>query len=346
MLKTLRITSIIAVIVALCGVAALVFMGLKGNPQVKAVLNKPGIVEQFKDHVEDQETKDDKSSPLVVQAKAFALRIDPPPPPKPPAPKPTPAAEVARTAPPKPEIPTPKVQVSVKSDLLATVVCQSAPEKSLALLQTSGTKQEWFRQGETVGHLEIKEIRDGSVVFTQGGKNPQEKFVPEKTQVKSLLKSEQTASAAPDPGFGSVTIPRPALRGQGDVSLDLKPDEAAPDSVHMVRPIDRTASQPRPDVSSRIQRIRSMPAPPSRQEQKEQLEEAMSGIEEIMNRQDESLSEEDRNKEKEMWAELMQTLSAENEKLEQMAETENSPEPGTEPETADEPAASDPNESE
>jgi len=346
MLKTLRITSIIAVILAFCGAAALVFMGLKENSQVKAVLNNPGIVEQFKDKVKDQDKKDDKSSPLVAQAKAFALRIDPPPPPKPPAPTPQAPTEVARTAPPKPVIPTPKVQVTVKSDLLATVVCESAPEKSLALLQTSGTKQEWFRQGETVGHLEIKEIRDGSVVFTQSGQNPQEKFVPEKTQVKSILKSENTVSASSRPGSGSIAVPRPALRGSEDTSPDLGPDETTPDSVRMVRPIDRTASQPRPDVSQRIQRIRSVPPPPSPQEQKEQIKETMSGIEEIMNRQDESLSEEDREKEKEMWLELMRTLKAESENLEKAVETNDSSEAGAEPENADEPTASDPNESE
>jgi hypothetical protein len=234
----------------------------------------------------------------------------------------------------------------VKSDLLATVVCESAPEKSLALLQTSGTKQEWFRQGEMVGHLEIKEIRDGSVVFTQGGKNPQEKFVPAKTQVKSILKSEQTVSTAPSLGSGSIAVQRPALRGQEDASPDLQPDETGPDSVRMVRPIDRTASQSRPDVSSRIQRVRSMPKQPSPQEQKEQLKETMSGIEEIINNQDESLSEEEREKEKEIWAELMQLLKAENENLNKMTETKDDPEAGAEPEIADEPAASGPNESE
>jgi hypothetical protein len=89
-----------------------------------------------------------------------------------------------------------------------------------------------------------------------------------------------------------------------------------------------------------------MPEQPSPQEQKEQLEEAISGIEEIMSRQDESLSPEEREKESKMWAELMQTLQAENENLNKMVETEDSPEAGTEPETADGPAASDPNESE
>lgn len=338
MLKTLRITSIIAVIVAFCGAAALVFIGLKENSEVKAFQDSPGIVDRFKDQFKGESSDEAKTSPLVAQAKAFALRIDPPPPPKPPAPRPKAPTEVARPVP-KPVIPTPKVQVTVKSDLLATVVCQSAPEKSLALLQTSGTKQEWFRQGDTVGHLEIKEIRDGSVVFTQGGQNPQEKFVPQKTQVKSLLKSEQTVSAAPRPGSGSIAVQRPALRGQGDASPDLGPDETTPDSVRMVRPIDRTASQSRPDVSTRIQRIRSVPPPPSPQEQKESIEKAMSGLEEIMNIEDPTLSEEERKKAEEAFSSLLAQLKKEAAQLEKAPEED----PGT-PEAEDKAAASDPNE--
>ena len=89
-----------------------------------------------------------------------------------------------------------------------------------------------------------------------------------------------------------------------------------------------------------------MPEQPSAQEQKEQLEETMTGIEEIMNNQDESLSPEEREKEQEIWAELMQILKAENENLNKVIETENSPEAGAEPETADESSASESNESE
>jgi hypothetical protein len=352
MLKTLKITSIIAVIAAICGTAALVFMGLKENPKVKAFRDTPGVVDRFKGQVKGQTDEEAKMSPLVAQAKAFALRIDPPPPPKPPAPKPpAPPTEVARTTPPKPVIPTPKVQTTVKSDLLATVVYKSAPEKSLALLATTGGKQEWFRQGEKVGHLEIKEIRDGSVVFTQAGQNPQEKFVPQKTQVKSLLKSElkseKAVSAAPGYGSASMDIPRPSLGSAEDASSDLGYKEASPsgaDSVRVVRPIDRTAPQSRTNVSERIQRVRSMPAQPSPQEQKETIQQTISGIEEIMNRQDESLSEEDRKKESEMWMELLKQLQTENEKLEETVEEKNNPE--AEPEDADKPAARDPNESE
>jgi hypothetical protein len=352
MLKTLRITSFIAAILALCGTAAIIFMGLKENPKVKTFLEGPGIVERFKDKFKDQGKKNDKISPLVVQAKEFALRIDPPPPPKPPAPavKPQPPVEVARVEPPKPVIPTPKVAVSVKSDLLATVLCVSVPEKSLALLKTSGDKQEWFRQGEKVGHLEIKEIRDGSVVFTQDGKNPQEKFVPEKTEVKSLLKSEQAVSTAPKTDSGNVAIPRPALRDSGGTLADIQqPDGTSPadsDSGSAARPIRRVAGRPRADVSTRIQRSRSIPPPtpiqpPTLEEQKESLEQAMSGLKEMMRNEDAALSEEDRKNSEEIFSSLMSQLKEEAAKLEGAAkeDAEKTPEDKVEP------APSDPNES-
>ena len=48
----------------------------------------------------------------------------------------------------------------------------------------------------------------------------------------------------------------------------------------------------------------------------------MSGIEEIMGRQDESISEEDRKKENEMWMGLLKTLNAEKKRLGDVTEAE------------------------
>ena len=325
MLKTLRVTSLVAVILAAVGVIAIAVLGLKGDPQVKDFLAKPGIVDELRKKAGQEGVQEEKSSPLVAMAKLIALRFDPPPPPKPVVKdvKPQPPAETARA---KPAIPQPKVQTSVKSNLLATVLYESAPERSMALLQTAGNKQEWFRQGEKVGHLEIQEVRDGSVVFTQGGKNPQEKFVPAKPQAKSLLKSEQKTSTAPRSGLGSITAELPDS-GQGQT---LQPDAASAakavtaetmDSgkVRMTRPIDR-ASQPRPDVSTRIQRVRSTPPLPSLQEERESLSETVSGIEKIMRSQNELLTGEDRKKENEMWMRLLKELNTEKERLEVAAE--------------------------
>lgn len=321
MLKTLRVTSLATVILAAIGVITIAVLGLKGDPQVKAFLGKPGIVDELRKKAGQEGVKDEKSSPLVAMAQAFALRIDPPPPPKPVVKdvKPQPRPETARA---KPVIPQPKPPTSAKFDLLATVVYETAPEKSLALLKTTANKQEWFRQGEKAGHLELQEIRDGSVVFTQRGKKPEEIFVPAKPQVKSLLKSDQKTSTAPRTGSGSITVQLPAS-GQGQTP---QPDAASAANaavaettnsgkVRMVRPA-------RPDVSSRVQRVRSVPAQPSPKDQKKSLDKTMSGIEDIMKRRDESVSEEDRKKEDEMWIRLLKELNTEKERLEVTAGAE------------------------
>ncbi|MHC4525611.1 MAG: hypothetical protein ACYSU8_08775 [Planctomycetota bacterium] len=339
MLKTLRVTSFVAVVLASCGAVAMFFMGLKGNPEVKAFLDSPGIVERFKDKAKNQDKKESKTPPLVAQAQAFALRIDPPPP------KPkvdTRKKPIVKAAPPKPKLPKPKVKTTVKSNLIATVLYKSSPERSLALLETTGGKQEWFRQGEKVGHLEIQEIRDGSVVFTQGGRNPQEKFVPAKP-TKSLLKGEQTTPAA-----------LPAVRD--DTASTHK---TGSDSPRIVRPLDRT-SRPRADVSKRIQRARSVPAQPSPQEKKQSIDKTISGIEAIMSRQEQLVSEDQQEKGDAMWEHLLEKLNAEKKKLAAETESEevseedtektetDSPEENTEKkaEDANESPASEPNEPE
>ncbi|MHC5142924.1 MAG: hypothetical protein ACYSOY_04930, partial [Planctomycetota bacterium] len=208
MLKTLRVTSLVAVILAAIGVIAIAVLGLKGDPQVKDFLAKPGIVDELRKKAGQEGVQEEKSSPLVAMAKLIALRFDPPPPPKPVVKgvKPQPPSETARA---KPTIPQPKVQTSAKFDLLATVVYETAPEKSLALLKTSANKQKWFRQGEKAGYLELQEIRDGSVVFSQRGREPEEIFVPAKPQTKSLLKSEQKTSTVPRTDLGSITAELP-----------------------------------------------------------------------------------------------------------------------------------------
>ncbi|MFZ9012146.1 MAG: hypothetical protein ACO20W_09680, partial [Anaerohalosphaeraceae bacterium] len=108
MLKTLRVTSLVTVILAAVGVITMAVLGLKGDPLVKDFLAKPGIVDQLKEKAGQEGVQEEKSSPLVAMAKLIALRLDPPPPPKPVVKDvPRPPAETVRA---KPSIPQPKVQ--------------------------------------------------------------------------------------------------------------------------------------------------------------------------------------------------------------------------------------------
>ena len=302
MLKTLRVTSLVAVILAAVGVIAIVVLGLKGDSQIKDFLAKQGVVDQLRGESGQKGAQEDKSSPLVALARAVALRFDPPPPPKPVV-KGKPPAETARAKPRPPVIPQPKVKTSAKFDLLATVVYETAPERSLALLKTAANKQEWFRQGEKAGYLQLDEIRDGSVVFTQGGAKPQEIFVPAKPQMKSLLKDDRPVSTT---GSSSITGRLP----DADAASAPKAVTSETTDSGKVR-----IARPRPDSAARSQRVHSTPPPLPAKEQKESLNKTMSGIEEIMNRRDDSVSGKDRKKENEMWMRLLTELNTEKERL-------------------------------
>ena len=144
MLKTLRITSLIALALAVCGVILIIVFGARGDRDIKAYLESPGVTEQF----EDKGTEGDKESPkspLVAQAHAFARRIDPPPPPatqkKPDVPSKAKAVRRKRVEP----TPPPR-SFSTKFDLLATVLCSSDPTRSMVLLKLGTGKKEWFIQ--------------------------------------------------------------------------------------------------------------------------------------------------------------------------------------------------------
>lgn len=315
MLKTLRVTSLVTVILAAVGVVTIVALGLKGDPAIREFLAKAGIVEELRSQIGQTGTEEDKSPPLVALAKGVALRFDPPPPPRPVVPD-KPPAETARVAP-RPAPVTPRVQMAAKFDLLATVVYETAPEKSLALLKTTSNVQEWFRQGEKAGHLEIEEIRNGSVVFTQAGGQSQEVFVPAKPQIQALLKGERSVSTA-RPGSITDSFSGLGLSGafdtEGAADVGTGSSETTPSGrVRMVRP--------RADISERIQRVRSTPQPPPPKEQKKQLDQTVSGIEALMKRQDDLVSAEERKKENEMWMRLLEELNAEKEMLDAQIQT-------------------------
>ena len=329
MLKTLRITSLIALVLAVCGVLFTVFWGLRENPDVVAYLDNPGIVKQFEDKVTDGGKKELKT-PLVDEAHKFALRINPPPPPAPPTPvkKDPPVVKKGpeRKAPTPTPPPTPKVKTDAKFTLLATVLCQADPSRSMVLLsQTVGRekKQEWFWQGERVGNLDIDEVRNGSAIFSQGGRNPQEYFVPVKPQEKSLLKADAVGSKPSVTGSSSINV---RLDAPGEDSATAAANipsaesgrpanvSVASRSAQITRKED-TSEARRAEVSSRIRRIRTVPKQPTPAEQKASLENSISTIQEIMSRAESGADEEQRKKENETWARFLKTLQEEKENI-------------------------------
>ena len=157
MIKTLRITSILAVIIAVIVLIFPVVFGARSNPskaKIEQILNEPGAIEKFNKAKTDKATKDrDQSSPLVKQAQALALYLNPP--------QPKAAAQRKGT-------PSPIGSVSAKFPLLGTSFYAARPELSLALIDEPGKGPRWVRQSSKVGHLTIEQIKDGVIVIRDG----------------------------------------------------------------------------------------------------------------------------------------------------------------------------------
>jgi len=161
MIKTLRITSIAVVILAGIMLAFPVVFGLRGEEQVEQFLSLPGAIEQFSQGRGDnqQESSERQISPLIKQAEAFALYLNPPPPKL--------AAGVSPSRPSIDTIPRPE-RVSAKFTLVGTSVRPSNPEQSLAFIDEPGKDMRWVRQNSEVGHLIIEQIKDGLIVVRDG----------------------------------------------------------------------------------------------------------------------------------------------------------------------------------
>ncbi|MEN6308767.1 MAG: hypothetical protein ABFD91_13555 [Anaerohalosphaeraceae bacterium] len=332
MLRTLRITSFISIIAAVGAVVFVMIFGWRQNAEVQAFLDQPSIVEQLKKTTNTMAQKVDAVSPLVTQAAAFALRIDPPPPPPPPPqPKkvenPQPPVQPPVTPQGSGITPPPK---TVKFDLVATAKYKSQPEKSLALLNMVSEGYKWYRQGETVGRFTIHEVKEGSIVLFQNGKKDTELFVPPPMPVKSLLKGDQKAvpvamgpsSVSEQPaGVAQPAAAHPAT-GAEPVLSDQSQPGTVPDSTGAVR-VTRTTS-PTTSTIVPIRQPRQPEPEPTVEERKQSLDESISGIKQLMGEAREGQTEAERQEENKAWIDLMKILEQEKENLEKEATPANS----------------------
>ncbi len=178
MIKTLRITSVMAAILAAVFFVFPAVFGVRSDEQVEGFLDSAGAIEEFKSDRGEKSAKSERQiSPLVEQAKDFALYLNPPPAPKP-----------KRTAKPRKPSVSPKPRtVSPKFTLVGTSYYASHPELSLALIDEPGKDLRWVSQSSKVGHLVIEEVKDGVVVVRDGQRTFE--LVAKRPEKRSLVKS-------------------------------------------------------------------------------------------------------------------------------------------------------------
>ena len=188
MIKTLRITSIVAAVLAVIFLVFFVFPVVFGGysdehlESARGGLDSPGVIEKFNKTVGNKaKTSQNEISPLVQQAGAFALYLDPPKPRMPRTPTGGGASGVTRG----PAV-TPKFKV------LGTSYYKGQPELSMALIDEPGKGLHWVRQSGEVGHFLIEQVKDGIVVF-KDGKGTFELEAEQKPEI-SLLEGAPGAS--------------------------------------------------------------------------------------------------------------------------------------------------------
>ncbi len=185
MAKTLQITSIIAAILAIVLFVLPVVFGVRSDEQVEQFLNSTDVIEKFNKAKGDSDKRSENQiSPLVKQAEAFALYLNPP---AKPTPKKTPATYES------PILPRPTV-VSAKFTLIGTSYYALHPELSLALIDEPGKGLRWVRQSSEVGHLVIEQVKDGLVVVRDGQRTFE--LVTMRPEERSLLKGHSSGGKA------------------------------------------------------------------------------------------------------------------------------------------------------
>jgi len=143
-------------------VLASFFMQRPGD-RVTPLLKAPGIIDHWcrQSKLAAAASAKEHNSPLVQEARAYALLLDPPAPPEP-VTKPKPVIN----PPPAPIVRPPTT--SAKFKVYATSVYTADPARSMALIAEPGGATRWIRQGECLGHLEVAEIKMGMLHCRNG----------------------------------------------------------------------------------------------------------------------------------------------------------------------------------
>jgi len=143
----------LAVIFLVFFVFPVVFGGYS-DEHLEESLDSPGVIERFnKTEGNKAKTGQNEISPLVQQAGAFALYLNPPKPKMPRTPTGSGASGVTHGPP-----------VTPKFKLLGTSYYKGRPELSIALIDEPGKGLHWVRQSSKVGHLLIEQVKDGLIV--------------------------------------------------------------------------------------------------------------------------------------------------------------------------------------
>jgi hypothetical protein len=220
MIKTLRITSVVAAILAGVFFVFPVIYGVRNDERIDEFLKLPSVKEKFENAADNKaKTGESRVSPLVEQAEAFALFLNPL---KSTIQKASKEAKTTNLA--------DRLPVTPKFKVFATSYYAENPDLSQALIDEPGRGRHWVRQSSKVGHLLVEQVKDGLVVV-KSSKETFELEIEQKPDTTSLnrtspassLRSSQSPLKSTSPASGRTatgvrrTINMPQkLQGNGE----------------------------------------------------------------------------------------------------------------------------------
>ena len=242
MIKTLRITSIVATVLAVIFLVFFVFpvvFGGYSDEDLNESLDSPGVIEKFNKTVGNKaRVGRDEVSPLVQQAGAFALYLDPPP------------DKAPKTAAGRSTGVTRGPAVPPKFKVIGTSYYKDRPELSMALIDEPGKGLHWYRQSGEVGHFLIEQVKDGIVVF-KDGKGTFEQKAEQKPEL-SLLEGASGASSQTGSSSRTSASSKTGASGRTGVSSRARSEAGAKAAL----PVSGRAGTSIAEAKSKIPRPR------------------------------------------------------------------------------------------
>jgi hypothetical protein len=219
MVNTLRITSVAAVLLAalvlasvLGGPKSLVNLGMKSDAKLEGMLKDPNVVDRFrKSSAGKTSSGADQVPVLVKQAQDFAKILRGPE-----LAVAKPAAQRGDKGPIRP------VASSAKFTLVGLSYSAVRPEESFAYIRLDDNTVQWVRKDDEIGHMTIRDIRQGSIVCWDGSRESEMAVTPP-PETASLLEASAGAVAGGDNAGLSAgpASDNSARQGQGN-SKDLR----------------------------------------------------------------------------------------------------------------------------
>jgi hypothetical protein len=254
MIRTLRITSVAAVLLAgvvlasVLGPVSLISFGVRSDKQVKKVLDAPSAVDRFKEQHPDKDQSQDTTPPLVKQAELFADIL------KPRVPTSAQAPATAARAAVRPSVTPPVVSANFN---LVGLSYSPSPAFSFAYIRLPDQTYQWVQPGSQIGHIVVKEVRSDRIIYWDGRQDV-EKMVEQPPETGSML---ETGKAVP---MLEAPAPRQPTIGQAPSHPVAQPAMA---SQPVATPADSTAAGLSPeeqqnlgDLAARLRELDKDPA--------------------------------------------------------------------------------------